>query len=835
MRHAADAESHDWRRRMIERHTRALNAAVTLPDKAVLVRELARLNFGIISWPEADCPFSPSDWLGLRRFGMEMVKDAHGRVTCRWIPSQSDILPDDYDKVLAVDAASRRAAIPDVPDSVLRELTAHVTYQNATQKSAVRAALTMPEGATLAVTIPTGGGKSLIFQITQDWLRRHSKADLSTGIVVVPTTALAVAHEQTLSGMPGLLGSRAIRGELPKSEREVIRQSFSTGATPLLISSPEMLFGWARDWVLAAALPGRERPSAAKGRLEALFIDEAHIIESWGRTFRPDFQRLPGFVSELRRRNPALRVVLLSATITDSARQVLRNSYGESATEWLELDAHVARREFDFVSKQYDSPEARATALALALDQGPRPAIVYTTEVAHANAIFAELRDRGHDRVALVTGESSSPGSRAEVIDGWSNDRFDLVVATSAFGLGIDKPDVRAVFHACVPESPSRYYQEIGRGGRDGYQALAVCLWHRSPWQPNGTERRRDDVTAAFGLRDAEVLTVATGASRWRALIDALQPGDVHYAPHAVARLNLAAAPWAGNYTGERNKSWNRSLIVLLQRAKALEVLDVGGENDSGTWLVRLADPELLDAQKADQKIAEYLAIREQERSLIRKELDAMLELLSKANRRCVLEALFTAVEGAEQAIELCGHCYWCRRNGVSSGGGQAYQGGASVWHGAPAMFEPRIAGRYIIEPEDPSYAQGLAGLVRRLLCLGIEQFCVPADLAARTVNHLKENGATLGLVLTHEHLTEKNWRLAPVATALLFRGTGDSAARNERLWTRFEAAFSSWPQLVVSVAVPELRLFRRPIYQIVSSTQPMPERTLDGWCGDRL
>src|SRR4029078_6741295 len=114
-----------------------------------------------------------------------------------------------------------------------------------------------------------------------------------------------------------------------------IENGFVTGDIPLLFVSPEVLFGRAGEWILNSARPKDARPIAAAGRLEAIFVDEAHIIESWGRSFRPDFQRLPGFVSELRRRNPALRVVLLSATITDSARQVLRNSYGETATEWL--------------------------------------------------------------------------------------------------------------------------------------------------------------------------------------------------------------------------------------------------------------------------------------------------------------------------------------------------------------------------------------------------------------------------------------------------------------------------------------------------------------------
>jgi ATP-dependent DNA helicase RecQ len=175
------------------------------------------------------------------------------------------------------------------------------------------------------------------------------------------------------------------------------------------------------------------------------------------------------------------------------------------ATDWIEIDAQVPRYEFDLVSKQFDSPQARLRALLEAIEYAPRPTLVYTTLVEEAESLYEILRaEKGYRRIGLVTGESSLPGSRQEVVEQWTQDALDLVIATSAFGMGIDKADVRTVIHACVPESAARYYQEIGRGGRDGRQVIALCLW----WKHGGRDfrYRDDDLGFAYRLDDRQWL-----------------------------------------------------------------------------------------------------------------------------------------------------------------------------------------------------------------------------------------------------------------------------------------------------------------------------------------
>src|SRR4029077_12240151 len=115
--------------------------------------------------------------------------------------------------------------------------------------------------------------------------------------------------------------------------------------------------------------------------LTTFFVDEAHIIESWGRSFRPDFQRLPGLVTALRATNPELRTVLLSATVNDAARYELKRAFG--TTEFLPVEAKVARYEFDLVHVRIDTAVDRDALLVELIDRLPRPAIIYTTLVNH--------------------------------------------------------------------------------------------------------------------------------------------------------------------------------------------------------------------------------------------------------------------------------------------------------------------------------------------------------------------------------------------------------------------------------------------------------------------
>jgi ATP-dependent DNA helicase RecQ len=749
-------------------------------------------------------------------------------------------LPVEVWNAIAIDQADRRPQEPAIPDKVLVEFfPQYHSYHSPTQKAAVRALLSMPAGASMLVTIPTGGGKSLLFELGPLWWRRWTANEKPTAVVVVPTVALAIAHEETLRSIPGLEGTRSLRGELAQDTRESLRQEFLRGEIPILITSPEMLLGTANSWILDAALPGTERVLAAQGRLSAIFVDEAHIIESWGRTFRPDFQRFPGLVRKLRSINPAIRVVLLSATIGDAARRELRRGYSGVATQWIEIDANVPRYEFDLVSVGFDSVEERRKALLEAIDYGPRPMIVYTTLVEDAESLHEDLRNkRDYQRVGLVTGDSSWPGSRKEVVELWMQDKLDLVIATSAFGMGIDKQDVRAVIHACVPESAARYYQEIGRGGRDGYQALALCLW----WKHSGADfrGRNDDLGFAYQLGTNQFLTVERAVLRWRALIK--NAGDRHSAASFDSRgfrifdLSLDAHPSdMSNETGRHNRTWNMVLLNQLQRTESLEILEVDPELQSNQWKVALVDPRLLEASvDGNRHLREVLESRTLEQKEIFRDIQALESVLTDHSRDagCVLVRLFEAIESGVVDPDFCGRCWWCRSTRVAPPISTRYHLG-QFWEMPDLLFGTVRRLESCIIPEDDHYGSGRERLLKRLADVGVEQFVIPDSFGAVAVESLRDCRTRVGFCLTHSDLLERGWKMIAAPTAVIFPVFGTPQSTVDRFWNAIREqrnSMSEAPGLLLYVTPRRLELEGRPAVQIAFRGAFRNESELDAW-----
>ena len=841
LRKAAEAapehSNEHWRALSLYRHFKALSASSSLADSGALLREILRLQGWVSRIPASGFPISQSDWKLLDRFGISIQQDGQSLVFLASARPPHPVLPEDVWNCISIDERERRFRDVSVPDAVLtRYFPIYRSYQNPTQKAAIRGLLTMPHGAAILVTIPTGGGKSLLFELATLWWRQTDRIEKPSILLVVPTVALAIAHENTLRAIPGLEGSRSLRGDLGRDAREQIRQEFLRGEIPVLIASPEMLFGAAHSWILDAALPRAKRVLAAEGHLSAIFVDEAHIIESWGRTFRPDFQRLPGLVQKLRSVNPDLRVVLLSATISDPARRELRRGYEGTASEWIEIDAQVPRYEFDLASVKFRSPESRLEALLEAIDYAPRPAIVYTTLVEDAESLYAVLSgERGYKRVALFTGESSEPFSRQQVVERWVKDEFDLVVATSAFGMGIDKADVRTVIHACVPESAARYYQEIGRAGRDGRQALALCLW----WKSNGKDlgERSDDLGFAYRMGVNQFLTVSRGADRWRALVK--ETADRH-APaqfdgiYRVLELSLDAHPAdISGMTGRHNRGWNMVLLNQLQRTGSLEILEA--DLDLKRWKVSLRDPQLLDiSHQGNEHLEEVLESRTIERNEILDDIRVLEGILTDHSKEagCVLVRLFAAVEGSTTDIELCGRCWWCKRNQISPPVAVRYQIG-DYWKKPDFSFVSEVRREISIIPQDDHYSTGRELLVGRLANVGVEQFIVPDDFESTVAQALAQSSRRVGFCLTHSDLLRRGWKMIAVPTAIIFPAAGANQGIKDQLWFFVRdqrALLRDQPALMLYVTPREMKLDSRPAVQILCAGGYCDERELDRW-----
>ncbi|MCA3757237.1 MAG: ATP-dependent DNA helicase RecQ [Phenylobacterium sp.] len=795
----------------------ALDARTAPADRLALIRSLARLGNGRVDLLHESIDLCEAEEALLSRFGL---RHAEGQVL-RVDDDDLEALPG-ISQTLVLDPDLRTVFPQALADAPLLRFSEHDAYRSETQKAAVHALLTMPPGGALMVSMPTGSGKSLLFQIAPLWWRAQDPG--ASVIVITPTIALAEDHERTLQGLPGLESTRALTGGLGIRDRKEILDAFRRGEIPVLLLSPEAAFGSAREALLEAALPASEK-HGLKARLMGVFVDEAHIIESWGRTFRPDFQRLPAMVAALRMRNPDLCTVLLSATLTAAARDVLRQGYG--GEDWLEIHAGVPRYDFDLVVRPFEDSAERDAAVLTVIDRAPRPAIVYTTEVEKAAELHHQLiTSRSYGRVALFTGEVSDAAERRRIVRDWAKGDLDLVVATSAFGLGVDKANVRAVIHACLPESPARFYQEIGRASRDGHQGLGVCLW--TAWRPGLDDT---DEQVASDMATSSWLSQEIAEKRWRALRAAAQTS---FEPNGERRLRLsldAAREGLGRFTGQLNRRWNMSLLNLMQRAKALRIAHVTEPEDGApVWDILLDDDDLLtDGEASDRAWSRIFALREAERQAAKVEVTAFKALMRGTRHDCLLTGLFELIEPESWGPPPCGRCPACRAKGTAPPSQLPALGAAAVWPHA-ASTERLATGVLLVAPEDARFAAGLPRLVARLTAAGVEQMIVPPELAPAVAICLEGSGSRLGFVEDIASWISGQAGAADVPTAILL---GEDDAEAALVLQRLEAAVADHPeQAWVLVADPTRRLGGRPLSQIASLLAPYEEADLDAFVG---
>jgi ATP-dependent DNA helicase RecQ len=324
------------------------------------------------------------------------------------------------------------------------------------QREAVQAAL---DGRDSLVVMPTGGGKSLCYQLPA--LAGH-------GLVVVVSPLIALMSDQWRRLQEAGVSATMLASTMEEGHNEQALQEIGSGDCKLVLASPERFASGA----FRAALAQRE---------VALFVvDEAHCVAEWGHDFRPDYLRLHDAISSLRGLGGG-RPAVMAATATATPR------VAEEIAARLELREPVSIRSgfdrpnltFDVVSLEGKGAVARkwAALLHVLADADSRPAIVYCGTRKDTDAVAAQLVREGIAAVAYHAGMSAE--DRQANQHAFMQGTAEAVVATNAFGMGVDKADVRTVVHWAVPTSLEAYYQEAGRGGRDGLPARALLLGAR--------------------------------------------------------------------------------------------------------------------------------------------------------------------------------------------------------------------------------------------------------------------------------------------------------------------------------------------------------------------
>jgi len=316
----------------------------------------------------------------------------------------------------------------------------------------------LAEGRDVLAVMPTGYGKSAIYQVAA--LHLH-KATGRPAVVVSPLIAL---QEDQLDGLSQLLGpdaAVAINSSHSDAEIEDAWRAAGEGSAVFLFLAPEQL-----------------AKQATVDRIKALditlfVVDEAHCVSSWGHDFRPDYLALGHVRAQLG--NPP--VAALTATASPPVRDEIMERLGMNKPLVLVHGFDRPNISLDVVRHHEDKDKRKAVLVQVAGLARKGHGLLYAATRKDTEKYAAKLVAEGLRAEAYHAGRSA--GDRERIHELFLNDELDVVVATTAFGMGIDKPNVRFVVHADIPESLDSYYQEIGRAGRDGAPASAV-LHYRS-------------------------------------------------------------------------------------------------------------------------------------------------------------------------------------------------------------------------------------------------------------------------------------------------------------------------------------------------------------------
>jgi ATP-dependent DNA helicase RecQ len=461
-------------------------------------------------------------------------------------------------------------------ETLLHQTFGFPTFR-ANQEAVCRAAT---DGRDVLLVMPTGAGKSLCYQLP-------AIARGGTALVISPLIALMDDQANKLSAA-GLRVAR-IHSGLSRDEARQACRDYLDGTLQFLFIAPERM-----------RVPGFPE-MLAKKKPSLIAIDEAHCISAWGHDFRPDYRTLGDFLPALR---PA-PVIALTATATPT---VQRDIITQLQLTQPELFIHGFRRHNLAIEVvELSKPRRNEFTATLLREKSNRPAIVYAPSRKAAEDLAATL---GGSAAAYHAG--LDPATRERVQRHFLTGKLEVVVATIAFGMGIDKADVRTVVHTALPGSVEQFYQEIGRAGRDGLPSRTVLLH-------SFADRKMHDF---FLERDYPAITELTRVASL--LTDDFQMPDL-----LRQRLKMDA------------ETFDKAVEKLIAQGAA--TIDMAGNVRAATG----ASQQTAWRKGYDQQIA-----------FRRSQIDRMVQFAESA--QCRMAALIQHFGDTEDGLRPCGHCDFC-------------------------------------------------------------------------------------------------------------------------------------------------------------------------------
>jgi hypothetical protein len=453
----------------------------------------------------------------------------------------------------------------------------------------------------------------------------------------------------------------------------------------------------------------------------------------------------------------------MSATVTDHALDTIKDLF-DSGGGFHIVHAVRLRPEPRFFWQRAANKSERRRWILDALAHLPRPAILYTTRRSDAISWYRDLCKLGYRRLGLIHG-ASTESERDQALESWRDDSTDLMVATSAFGLGVDKADVRAVLHATFPESLDRYYQDVGRGGRDGRASLALMIW---------TEV---DTTIAERLARPTFIGTERGNERWRAMFESHNRRSLGGAKFAVPTdVSPSTRPEDIDMQGDENERWNQRTLLLLQRSGAITIMRTEVHTGEAGRRRPFAVIHVLEDRHLEETFWEEQLLPR--RTKLLEAYDRGWQLMQSAvtAQQCLafsLQEQYKVRHPRVDVVRACGSCPYCREHGLPPTAGQLRARFTSVVGDPVHMSHDKVArdtlrgdplGFIFVEPNEETPSE-LILLADWFVRHGVRDLVLPPLFRREWLQHFGES--ELPLVFFHDGRVRGIRRECPAAAFL--------------------------------------------------------------------